>query len=105
MIGYWSTVFATIVLLEHVLFRRGDWARYDLAEYDQPRRLPFGAAALLAFLCAFGLFIPSMDQAWYVGPIAKSGSGDVGIIVGSALACLIYPPLRLADKALFKGRS
>ena len=63
MIGYWSTVFATIVLLEHVLFRRGDWARYDLAEFDQPRRLPFGAAALLAFLQPGGHAAELIDAA------------------------------------------
>ncbi|KAH9939859.1 purine-cytosine permease [Amylocystis lapponica] len=104
VIGYWSTVFATIVLLEHFVFRRGSFAQYDLAVWDTPARLPPGLAALLAFLCAFGLIVPCMDQAWYVGPIAAAGSGDVGIIVGAALVGIVYPVLRTVEKAIWKGR-
>ncbi|KAL1943828.1 hypothetical protein VTO73DRAFT_3646 [Trametes versicolor] len=86
VIGYWSTVFAAIVIAEHVVFRQNDWERYDLSQYCQPNGLPLGLAAILAFLCACGIIVPCMSQAWYVGPIANAGTGDIGIIVGFALA-------------------
>ncbi|GJE86609.1 cytosine-purine permease [Phanerochaete sordida] len=101
IIGYWSCLFASIILAEHFVFRRGRWEAYDLATWDSPSRLPPGIAALLAFLCAFGVVIPCMSQAWYTGPIARAGTGDLGIIVGSAVAFILYVGLRTAEKAAF----
>lgn len=54
---------------------------------------------MVSFACAFGIIIPSMNQAWYVGPIAKTGTGDIGILVGSALAFVLYLVLRSAEIA------
>ena len=102
VIGYWSTVFAAIVVLEHLLFRAADWARYDLAQWCKPKELPPGLAAVLAFLCACGIIVPCMSQAWYEGPIAATGTGDIGIIVGFVLAALVYPVFRAVEKAVAK---
>ncbi|EIW55544.1 cytosine-purine permease [Trametes versicolor FP-101664 SS1] len=102
VIGYWSTVFAAIVIVEHLIFRKNDWERYDLSQYCHPKQLPLGIAATLAFLCACGIIIPSMSQAWYVGPIANAGTGDIGIIVGFVLACMVYPAFRVVELAVSK---
>ncbi|KAI0827161.1 cytosine-purine permease [Trametes gibbosa] len=102
VIGYWSTVFAAIVIVEHLMFRKNDWTRYDLSQYCKPRALPLGVAAILAFLCACGIIIPSMSQAWYVGPIANAGTGDIGVIVGFVLACMMYPIFRTLELAISK---
>lgn len=101
IIGYWSVAFAGIILTEHVVFRRGDFSRYNVDEWNKPRRLPVGLAALLAFGCAFGIIVPCMSQVWYVGPIAKAGSGDIGIIVGFIMATLVYLVLRPLERKLF----
>ncbi|EIW55543.1 uncharacterized protein TRAVEDRAFT_50029 [Trametes versicolor FP-101664 SS1] len=103
VIGYWSIVFAAIVIAEHVVFRRNDWERYDLSQYCQPNGLPLGLAAILAFSCACEIIVPCMSQAWYVGPIANAGTGDIGIIVGFALAGMVYPAFRAIEIA-FSGR-
>ncbi|KAH6880978.1 cytosine-purine permease, partial [Coprinopsis sp. MPI-PUGE-AT-0042] len=100
VIGYWSTAFATIVLVEHFHFRRGDFANYHIPAYNDPSSLPLGIAAVLAFLCAFGLIIPSMSQVWYVGPIANAGTGDIGILTGGASAALFYTAFRSVEKRL-----
>ncbi|KAI0371277.1 cytosine-purine permease [Pilatotrama ljubarskyi] len=100
VIGYWSAVFAAIVVVEHLVFRKNDWTRYDLSQYCKPKELPFGFAAVLAFLCACGIIVPCMAQAWYTGPIASSGTGDIGIIVGSVLACMLYPAFRALELAV-----
>ncbi|KAI0944997.1 hypothetical protein AcV7_001649 [Taiwanofungus camphoratus] len=102
IIGYWSTVFAVVVLAEHLVFRKNDFSTYEIGDWDQPRRLPVGIAATLAFLCAFGIIIPCMSQAWYVGPIAKAGSGDIGIIVGASVAFILYPVFRILEKTFLR---
>ncbi|OSX63553.1 hypothetical protein POSPLADRAFT_1045867 [Postia placenta MAD-698-R-SB12] len=83
IIGYWSVIHGVMILIEHFLFRKDNFNAYVLEDFDKPRRLTPGIAALLAFFCAFGIIIPCMNQAWYVGPIARAGSGDIGIIAGS----------------------
>ena len=100
VIGYWSTVFAAIVIVEHVVFRRSDWSTYDLAQWCVPRGLPPGLAAILAFLCACGIIVPCMSQAWYEGPIAGKGTGDIGVIVGFVLAVVVYPVFRIVEKSI-----
>ena len=82
--------YIAIVLAEHFIFRKGRFDMYDIEEWDQPRRLPMGFAAITAFLCAFGIIVPSMSQAFYEGPIAKMGMGDIGVYTGGAMALIIY---------------
>lgn len=53
-----------------------------------------GIAAVLAFFGSFGIIIPCMSQVWYVGPVASSGTGDIGIFVGFVAAALLYLVLR-----------
>ena len=100
-IGYWSTIFSAIVIAEHLIFRRNDWSLYDLSHWSTPRQLPHGLAALLAFLCACGIIVPCMAQAWYEGPIAAAGTGDIGVIVGFVLAAMVYPVFRAVEKSVF----
>lgn len=101
IIGYWSSVFAVIILTEHFVIRRGSFSSYNVGAWNSPRKLPPGLAALASFLCAFGIIIPSMSQVWYTGPIALKGTGDLGILLGSAVAFLLYFPLRTMEKRLF----
>ena len=101
IIGYWSSVFAAIVLAEHVVFRRGDFLAYDLSQFNQPDLLPLGLAAVIAFCCAVGIVVPCMSQAWYTGPIARSGTGDIGILAGSAVALVVYLALRTLERSIF----
>ncbi|KIM71246.1 hypothetical protein PILCRDRAFT_17242 [Piloderma croceum F 1598] len=100
LIGYWSSAYAAIVFVEHFVFRGGRYDLYDIDDWDQPRRLPFGIAAILAFLCAFGIVIPCMSQAFYQGPIAKAGTGDIGVYAGASMAILVYSVLRTIEKQL-----
>lgn len=98
IIGYWSTVWAVIILVEHFIFRKADYARYNMADWDTARRLPWGVAAVLAFGCAFGIIVPSMSQAWYTGPVARAGTGDIGILAGSGVAFFTYLAFRAVER-------
>ena len=104
IIGYWSTIFAAIVLTEHFLFRKNNFNSYHIQDWDKPSKLPIGIAALLSFLGGFGIVIPSMSQVWYTGPIAKAGTGDIGVLTGAVVGATLYAILRALEKKAFLGR-
>ena len=96
--GYWVTIFLSIVVEEHFIFRPK--IGFEWTAWDDWRRLPLGMAALAAFLIGWVGAIISMDQVYFTGPIAKmvgEDGGDLGIWVGSGFALLVYPPLRLLE--------
>lgn len=45
-----------------------------------------------------------MSQAWFVGPVARDGSGDCGVYVGFVVAALCYAVLRGLEKLWDRGR-
>jgi len=105
MLGYWTVSFTLILLLEDRWFRKSDG--YNLAAWDSPSQLPWGAAAVTSLVvgyCAGG--VPGMQQTWYTGPIAaKIGDygGDVGIYLSGIFTLLVYPVARTLEKK-YTGR-
>ncbi|EDR02133.1 cytosine-purine permease [Laccaria bicolor S238N-H82] len=71
LIGYWASAFIAIIILEHLVIRHDNPAEYDLDDWDAPRRLPSGIAALAAGIASFGLVIPCMSQVWFTGQSPK----------------------------------
>lgn len=59
---YWCAPYAAVVLVEHLVFRRGDFARYHVEDWDQPRKLPPGIAAILSGALGMGIIVLCMDQ-------------------------------------------
>jgi purine-cytosine permease-like protein len=98
LMGYWVTVFISIVLEEHVLFK---WnTGFDWTAWEDKKRLPIGYAALTAFLIGWAGCIISMYQVYFVGPIAVlvgAAGADLGIWVGCGFALVTYPPLRMLE--------
>ncbi|KAF8858589.1 hypothetical protein BDZ45DRAFT_673864 [Acephala macrosclerotiorum] len=95
LMGYWVTIYLTIVLEEHLIFRRT--SGFDWTAWKDRSKLPIGIAALAAFLIGWAGSIISMYQIWYVGPIAKmvgEYGTDLGIWVGVSWAMIVFPPLR-----------
>ncbi|KAJ7715876.1 permease for cytosine/purines, uracil, thiamine, allantoin-domain-containing protein [Mycena metata] len=77
VLGYWLSIFVVVVLLEHFIFRKGDFARYEAAEtWNRQDRTPMGIAALVAFLFGALGTAMGMAQVWYIGKI--------GALVGRA---------------------
>ncbi|GJJ05824.1 hypothetical protein Clacol_000011 [Clathrus columnatus] len=123
ILGYWVAFWIVIVAEEHFIFRRKDGmlGGYDLRVYDSPTsyvvfsfrlfmlnlsppslasRLPVGAAAVFASLCAIAGAVVSMAQVWYIGPIARKlgpFGGDMGFEFAASFAAIIYPPLRYLE--------
>jgi len=46
-----------------------------------------------------------MEQTWYIGPIAKMGTGDIGLLVGFFGTCILYGALRAWEIRLFPGHT
>lgn len=70
---------------------------YNVEDWDKPHRLPLGAAAVLAFMGSFGIIVPSMSQVWYTGPIAATGTGDIGLLTGFVTSGVLYLILRMLE--------
>ncbi|KAG1729730.1 cytosine-purine permease [Suillus lakei] len=104
IVGYWSSGFSAIILIEHVLFRRASFSedRYPITTWASYTLLPSGIPAVVAFVCACGALVPFMSQAWYVGPVARQGSGDVGIFVGFVVGTIVYAFARGFEKMWYK---
>ena len=96
LMGYWLIIFVSIVFEEHVMFRgRGG---FDWTAWEDQKHLPIGLAALATFLIGWAFAVIGMDQAWFIGPVAKlvgdDTGADIGIWLASASTLMIFPPLR-----------
>ncbi|KAJ7096042.1 cytosine-purine permease [Mycena epipterygia] len=105
VMGYWCASYAGIVFIEHIVFRRRDFAKYKLEDWDRASKLPLGLAALLSFFGSLALVVPFMAQTWYTGPIAKAGTGDIGLLVGFFSSCILYGALRPFEIRWFPSHS
>ncbi|KAJ7124390.1 permease for cytosine/purines, uracil, thiamine, allantoin-domain-containing protein [Mycena epipterygia] len=97
VLGYWLSIFVTVVLLEHFVFRKGDFARYDAAvTWNRQDMTPVGIAALVAFLFGALGTAMGMAQVWYIGKIgalvggsANPFGGDIGFELSGAFAGIV----------------
>lgn len=101
VLGYWAALYIVPVMLEWFIIRRADPARYDRSAWNDWKRLPTGLAALSSAALSLGVLIPSVDQVWFIGPIAKHHTGDIAFETGLAVTALLYVPLRLLERHLW----
>lgn len=100
VLGYWASLYVGVVFADHVLVRRRDYASYDVKHWNQWNKLPPGLAALGACAISLAVVVPSIDQVWFHGPIAKR-AGDLGFETGLAASIVLYVPLRMLEKKVF----
>lgn len=72
---------------------------YNAEDYDNPKALPPGIAAIAAFCFGIVGMVCGMSQVWFVGPIALHAGkapfgGDVGFELGFAFSFTTYFVLR-----------
>ena len=53
LLSYWLAIYSTILIEEHLIFRRGQWSNYDPDRIADWKSLPVGIAAFVA-LCSGG---------------------------------------------------
>ncbi|KAI6842355.1 hypothetical protein KC340_g1761 [Hortaea werneckii] len=100
MLGYWCTSYFVILFCEHYIFRKGNFANYDLDGWNDPKKLPVGVAAFCAFALGVVMWIMGLVQTWYVGPVgARIGSsgGDVANELTLAVTAIAYVPFRYLE--------
>ena len=93
LFGYWAAAYITIIITEHLYFRKNDPSLYDVTAWNVPKRLPSGVAAIAAGVLSFGMVIPCMNQIWFTGPIARV-TGDIGFEVAFVISGMLYLPFR-----------
>lgn len=89
VLGAWLSIYIAVYMTEHLLFRRGSFAAYDLTAYDDPARLPPGFAAFGAGCVGAVGAIVGLAQVWWTGPVARH-IGEFGGDVSWVL-CLVSP--------------
>ena len=98
LMAYWLVIFLTIMLQEHLIFRRGrgfDWVAYEDKSY-----LPHGLAAIVSFLTGWVGPIVGMHQYWWTGPVGRllgDDGGDLGIPLGIGFTAVVFPVLRYIE--------
>lgn len=105
LMGYWSTIWVAIMLEEHLIFyKRMGMVKFNWEIWNDRTKLPFGGAAVIAFLVGWAGAILCMAQVWYIGPAKEVGEygTDMGNYVGFAWAALVYPPLRWLELKTLK---
>jgi purine-cytosine permease-like protein len=106
LLGYWCTSYFVIVFSEHYIFRKGDFANYDLEGWNTPARLPVGYAGAAAFALGVVVWVCGMVQTWFVGPIAATigaYGGDVSNQLCLVVTLVSYVPARWLEYK-FVGR-
>ncbi|RSH85193.1 hypothetical protein EHS25_005000 [Saitozyma podzolica] len=106
VLGYWLAIYSTVVIEEHLIFRRRNYDNYNAAEtWNRSDLLPWGLAAVIA--AGFGVMgaVLGMAQIWYIGKIgalvggdADPFGGDVGFELALAFTAITYPILRYGEK-------
>jgi purine-cytosine permease-like protein len=92
--------YAVILFLEHYVFRKGDFANYDLDGWNDPARLPLGIGASFAFGLGIVAFVLGMSETWYIGPLAKligDFGGDVANEFTFVVTAVAYVPARYLE--------
>jgi len=104
IVAYWLGPWSIILILEHFVFRRG---QYELDAWNTRHRLPAGWAAALAMAAGLvGVYLGAA-QSIFVGPIAalinKPYGMDVGFELGVVLATIVYLILRPIERRVARG--
>lgn len=103
LMGYWSQYVVSIVIMEHVVFRRvgAGGPGFDWTKWQDKQYLPIGYAAMASFLMGWVGAILGMYQVWYTGPLAVlAGYADVGTWVGTGFTIVSFLPLRWLELKL-----
>jgi NCS1 nucleoside transporter family len=98
IVAYWLGPWAIILILEHFVFRHG---QYDVADWNTPERLPIGWAAIVSLLLGLvGVYL-GVAQSLFVGPVAKLFNPpfgmDIGFELGIIFAAIAYYFLRRVE--------
>jgi NCS1 nucleoside transporter family len=99
LVAYWLGPWAIILILEHFVFRHGE---YNVDDWNTPSQLPVGWAAIVAMVAGLiGAYLGAA-QSLFVGPIAGLFNHpygmDIGFELGIIFAAVVFLILRPIEK-------
>ena len=103
IVGYYVGASISCFVVEWLYFRRSKAETLNPAIWDDGSALPTGIPAVISVILPWALIIPSMDTAWYTGPIAKV-TGDIAFELSVVMGLLCYIPLRAYEIKRNGGR-
>lgn len=103
LIGYYLAIYQAMALLEHFIWRRGDFSSYDYMNSKDRSKYPMGLAGTFGFCCGVAGAVLGMDQVWFTGPVAarvglKGVGGDVGFELAFCFAFITFNATRPLEK-------
>lgn len=122
MLGYWITIYITLLLEENLIFRSTKATKrlhynefdgtdegslkslYNWANWNRPAQRSMGLAATFAFLCGVAGAVLGMNQVYYAGVLAEKvgdEGADLGMWMCIGFAGLVYPPTRYLELKKF----
>ena len=107
LMGYWTAIWIVIVLEEHYIFRRDmQNGGYEWRRWADREAHPIGLAAFASFLAGWAGAVVSMDQVYFVGPLARmvgEDGADMGLWLAMGVTAIVFPGLR-AEELKLVGR-
>jgi purine-cytosine permease-like protein len=85
LIAHWLGPWSIILLLEHFVFRHG---RYNAEDWNTPKRLPLGWAAIISALVGLVGVLLGAAQVYYIGPVANLFNHPYGMDIGFEFSAL-----------------
>ncbi|SGZ51952.1 CIC11C00000001971 [Sungouiella intermedia] len=117
LLGYWISMYITILLEENIFFRRrstaalhykefedSDATLYNWSQWDQPKKITLGLASSASFAIGVVGAVMGMNQVYYIGPISKligDYGGDVGMWLCMGFSGVTYPVFRMLELKKF----
>jgi len=104
ILSYWTTPFVVVLAMEHFIFRRR--TGYNVNDYGDRTRLPWGIAGSLAGILGVVGAVLGMCQTYFTGPIAKNigtYGGDLGFemaLIFTSISYLILRPIEIKKQGL-----
>jgi NCS1 family nucleobase:cation symporter-1 len=93
LVSYWIPAFVSVVVIDWLLRIQGRASINPAVEPTDPRD---AAAAVVAFVVAYGAAVPFMNTSLIQGPIAKAWHGaDIAYFINLLVAALLYGGYRV----------
>lgn len=95
-IGYYLSIYISIALTEHFVFRKS-FKAYNVDDWNRWDRLPIGIAGTSAFIVGCFAVALGMDQVYWVGEIGRligDYGGDIGFELAASWCFITYICLR-----------
>lgn len=100
IIGYYLSIYQALLVSEHFIYNKANYAKYDYENYKDKSTYPIGLAGLVGFGFGVAGVVLGMSQTWYSGVVGSrvGTGGDIGSELGFSFAFIGYNLARPFEK-------